>query len=55
MNLNKCPKCGGTAKLYRYGQNFYTVECRECGHKVEGDTFEEAVNGWNRSAKNADR
>lgn len=51
FELKKCPKCGGTAKVWRYGQYDYIAECRKCDFKVVGDTLEEAINNWNRSGE----
>ena len=45
-------RCGGIARLYRYGMAFWRVECSECGARVEGDAMEEALARWEMEVSN---
>lgn len=48
-------RCGGIARLYRYGVAFWRVECSECGARIEGDSMREAINTWERVVSEDER
>lgn len=48
--LSRC-KCGGKAHMFRYDYADWSVECAECGLKVDGDTMQEARDNWERKVK----
>lgn len=46
----KC-RCGGKGRIFRYSGAYWSVECCECGLKVDGDTMKEACDNWERECK----
>ena len=52
--LNKCPFCGGEARIMGAGRDdiYKFVYCGEClGQTMACETTEEAIEAWNRRAE----
>lgn len=49
-DLEKCPFCGGKAKIY-CSDNYlgtWEVSCRKCGARMDSDDINIATKKWNR-------
>jgi len=50
--LKNCPCCGGKAYYSYFHEQYlpmlFWVQCYDCGLEKSGDSYKEAVDGWNK-------